>query len=200
MRKQSGFALLYIPYWVNFLIAGLCYFGILYGLPLMAGDNKIVASIARSMAPLAPYLALFFVVMGGLGAAVSYRRRRIVPQPLSDRAMHDLTYDQIRNLATQILQRENFHVSLPPEGSQADLYADAGNRLCFVHLRFWRESVIGADAVDDIVGFARSEGATDCIIVSAGTFAPDAIELANRNGVRLVEGKQLATLVAELLR
>jgi hypothetical protein len=65
-----------------------------------------------------------------------------------------------------------------------------------VQCKRWRERQVGVTVVRELYGVMVADGAVRGIIVSSGTFTPDAVAFAAGKSLTLVDGPALEALVA----
>ena len=62
--------------------------------------------------------------------------------------------------------------------------------------RHWRDTTVGAEAVRELHRVMAARHATGGFIVTSGSFSPEARELARERQIELIEGEQLASVLA----
>jgi Restriction endonuclease len=133
-----------------------------------------------------------------------YELRRVAPRP-----DFQLTLDYARRLEGG--EFEEWLVKLIRDGGVpgvyktqasrdqgADVVVTMGTRKIVIQAKQYRDT-IGNKAVQEALGGLAYYKGTEAWVVTTSTFSKDAIDLASRTGVRLVEGTQLLVLPALLL-
>jgi restriction system protein len=86
-----------------------------------------------------------------------------------------------------------------PDGA-ADLLLTRLNEYHLVRSRHWRDATVGPEAVREFQRVMAARHAAGGFIVTSGSFSPEARELARERNIELIDGKQLAPVVAERAR
>ncbi len=122
------------------------------------------------------------------------------PSPRGDGLdwLRDLDWRAFERLVADAFQRQGFTV-LPtahgPDGG-IDLILVRGHERIFVQCKQWRAYRVGAPVVRELFGLVTAHRATGGIVVTSGTFTPEAIEFARISGVVLMDGPATASLTA----
>ena len=196
-HRNAGFIFLYVPWWLNIVLAAVCYGAIAYGLPMLADDGPVIASIARGLRPLAPYLAIFFLALAAVGIVAELRRLRQVAADQTDPTkLCSLSYENMQSALIAALQRRNFSVQVADGGDGVDLLLHAGNGdLWIVNFRNWQVAVIDAPAIGKLFGVMAAKGAVACVFLTSGGFTVEAVRFANGQPIHLVDGPQLLDML-----
>ena len=196
-HRNAGFIFLYIPWWLNIALAGVSYGSIVYGLPLLADDGPVIASIARGLRPLAPYLAIFFLALAAIGIVAELRRlRQVVADETNPTTLCSLSWENMQSALIAAFQRRNFSVQVADGSDGVDLLLHAGNGdLWIVNFRNWKVAVIDASAIRELFGVMAAKGAVACVFLTSGGFTVEAVRFANGQAIHLVDGPQLLELL-----
>lgn len=123
------------------------------------------------------------------------------PNPRGDGLdwLRDLDWRGFERLVGDAYQRQGFTVLPTAYGSDGgiDLILERGTERVFVQCKHWRASRVGVQVVRELFGLVAAHRATGGIVVSSGTFTPEATEFARISGVVLMDGPATAVLVAE---
>ena len=83
-------------------------------------------------------------------------------------------------------------------GRRRRLILDRGSEKVLVQCKQWRAQRVGVSVVRELYGVMAAEGAAAGIVVTSGSFTPDAVEFASGRNVRLIEGPELYELVRDV--
>jgi len=84
-----------------------------------------------------------------------------------------------------------------PDGG-VDLVLDRGAEKVLVQCKQWRALRFGVSVVRELYGVMAAQGAAAGIVVTSGSFTPDAVEFASGRNVRLIEGPELYEMIREV--
>ena len=80
-------------------------------------------------------------------------------------------------------------------GAQADLELAKGGVKSLVACRRWKATRTGIEPLRELHAAARARGAGECIYVAAGEITDTARAFAAQNGIRVLQGAELARLL-----
>jgi len=84
-----------------------------------------------------------------------------------------------------------------PDGG-VDLVLDRGAEKVLVQCKQWRAFRVGVDVVRELYGVMAARGAASGIVVTAGSFTPDAMEFASGRNLQLIAGPDLRAMIREV--
>lgn len=140
----------------------------------------------------------FFLVLGVLGllgvvryAHAELRRTSGINQ------IDTMSGEQFEQRLAVLFRAFGFRVSTTRATGDfgADLVLEREGVRTVVQAKRW-DSSVGIEAVYEVVGAKAHYGASEAVVVTNMVFTPAAIELANDNGVALVERDELVNLLA----
>jgi restriction system protein len=79
-----------------------------------------------------------------------------------------------------------------------DLELTRSGRLTLVSARRWKVARAGVEPLRELVAAQRAREAQDCTYVAAGEVTANATTFAAQNGIRLLQGAELAELLRGL--
>ncbi len=128
------------------------------------------------------------------------RQRRLLDRQQGWETIRALTWQQFEQLVAEAYRRRGYRVELVDrpagdDGVDVVLRDDRGHWL--VQCKHYKARRVGVRPVRELLGVVASEGAVGGIVVTAGSFTPDAQAFARDNAIELVDGPQLADLVQE---
>jgi len=157
---------------------------------------KLVGQLVHQLA----WLAGLFV-LGAWLASLAHRLRR---QRLFDRqtglaSIRQLSWREFEALISEAFRRQGYSVvetgQRGPDGG-IDLILTKAGEETLVQCKRWKEWRVPVEKVRELYGVMASRGATNGILVSCGYFTKPARRFAEGKSLELIDGPQLAQLVA----
>jgi restriction system protein len=134
--------------------------------------------------------------------AVKRQRRGLDERVVSvraRRALLDMSWREVERAIGDYVRGRDFAVA-ETERAQADGAPDILltrlNEYYLVRSRHWRDATVDADAVREFQRVMAARHAVGGFIVTAGSFSPEARELARERQIELINGEQLAPVLA----
>lgn len=119
----------------------------------------------------------------------------------SNMRITDLTWKQFEGYLAEYFRRYGATVTYrggsSPDGG-VDLVVDDTSGRRIVQAKHWKVRSVGVVPLRALWGVLNDERADGAVCVTSGTFTPDAIEFARGKRFELINGEQLARLVAEV--
>jgi restriction system protein len=214
-RKKSGAdelleLLIDAPWWLGPLIAAVVFGVMRWALPLILGavgsdgpagshgTTDVLSGISVQFAPLA---GVAFLFLWTIAEVAKFARRRRFDAQTGPETIASLSWQQFESLLAEAFRRQGFAVTNEggpfPDGG-IDLRLDKAGATTLVQCKHWKSRSVGVKIVRELRGVMASEGAQSGIVVTSGTFTPDAIAFADSNPIRLIDGDELARMIAEV--
>ena len=191
--------LLLAPWWVSLIVAALVFGGLRFVLPAWgAGKGPFVEGLASVARSLAGYGAALFVLISIASALFRAKRRTLVDQQSSLESLRSISWKDFEFMVGEAFRREGYRVeetlSVGADGG-VDLVLSRNGAKSLVQCKQWRQKAVGVQVVREQFGILNAEDAAEAIIVTSGTFTPDAREFARGKPMRLIDGPELLKLV-----
>ncbi len=183
MARTTLFSiLLRAPWWMSVLAA----------VPLFGAVQLFLPPVAALFATF-PFL--------GIAAFAAWRQLRTpgaanVAEILGK--LRDMPWENFSAVLAEALQRDGYAVTAAT--GAADYTARKDGRLAVVSGRRWKVAQTGVGPLRELLEARAAAGALDCIYVSAGGFTDNARAFAAKNAIRLLNGEELAHIVARVTR
>lgn len=202
-RKDPGIfdMLMELPWWVGVIVAAIAYAGIGVVLPRQLSSNAILKNFVGICQPAAMMVALLCLVAAGVSAIRSWSRGRLLEGQKGIESIRALSWREFEHLVGEAYHRQGYVVEETGGGGAdggVDLTLRKGSEKTVVQCKRWRERQVGVNVVRELYGVMVAEGAVRGIIVSSGTFTPDAMAFASGKSLTLVDGPALETLVGSV--
>jgi restriction system protein len=146
---------------------------------------------------------LLFVIGAAVGALAQIRRQGLllkVAESASPTALGEMSWRDFEGLIEEAFRIRGYSVRRlggdRPDGG-VDLVLDRGAEKVLVQCKQWRAFRVGVTVVRELYGVMAAQGAAAGIVVTSGSFTPDAIEFASGRNVRLIAGPELHTMIQQ---
>lgn len=202
-RKQDSWinTLILAPWWVSILLAGGSYVVLGKILPAALVSSmpmRVIGSMTGTVGPIFS-VALLFI------AAVSAIRRLKVRGQLerqqSVNTLAELSWKSFEDVTGEYFRRRGYRVIETLGGGAdggVDLRLQKDDELTLVQCKRWKSRKVGLPIVRELLGAITAESAQNGILVTTSDFTVEAIQFAKQQGIRLIDGKQLATAIADI--
>jgi restriction system protein len=179
MHPNSLFAvLLRSPWWLSIAAA--------------AGMFAVVRLVVPPL--YAAFAALPFMVIGGYAAWRQLRAPSASRVAGALERLRAMTWEDFGAAVEDAFRREGYAVSRLG-GAQADFELVRQGRTSLVACKRWKAGHTGIEPLRALHAAGRSREAAECIFVAAGEVTANARAFAAQNGIRVLEGAELAKLL-----
>jgi restriction system protein len=190
-----------LPWWVGLLVAVVVYVAIRWLLPAVGSSNAFLRSLGEALPDKAWWFAVPFVVVAGIAAFNASHRRRLLDDQTGIDSLRALSWQGFERLVGEAYRRRGYVVEeiggSAPDGG-VDLVLHRQGSKVVVQCKRWRYAQVGVGRIREFYGVTVAEKAERGIVVTTGTFTPDAVEFARGKPLELVDGGRLAELVARV--
>ena len=195
------------PWWVGLLIVPGIYIVCRWLFPwslrlIVSGDETgILPAVATGFSGVfrgfAPVFALLALSLWAVAQLYKFSDRRRLDAQTGIDSIRMLSWRDFEELLAEAFRRQGYRVELTPNGADGgvDLRVQRDGRTGIVQAKQWRKQKVGVKPVRELFGVAAAEGADDVIFVTSGGYTDAAQQFGQANGMRLIDGKQLARLV-----
>ncbi len=191
------------PAWLGPLLAVAVFVSLRHLAPLLPrldGTIPVGEMLALILPGIAWAAAALVLVIWVLAEVTKLRQRRLLDRQQGLDTIRALTWRQFEQLVAEAYRRWGYRVELVDRpagdgGVDVVLRNDRGRWL--VQCKHYKARRVGVRPVRELLGVVTSEGAAAGIVVTAGSFTPDAQAFARDNAIELVDGTKLADLVEE---
>ena len=200
MRRESIFEdLMKMPWPVGVGFAAIIFFVFhVYQLVVPADQaSQIVFSIVRWVAYFFIFMCLFAAFLSFLTQKIRSRRFRAT-RSISD--MRSLSWRQFESFVGEVFREQGYFVIETSEGPDngVDLVLKRDSEKTYVQCKHWKTNTVGVAKIRELLGSMAAGGAQSGIFVASGNYSKAAQELARDSGIHLVDGDELARLIADL--
>ncbi len=200
-------ALSKVPVWVGPLCAATLYVVLRFVVPAILGgastpNDLMGKSLAALFVPLcqklAPFTALFALIIWGLAELKKFVDRRRLDTQTGLDSIGDLSWGEFEELIAEAYRRDGYAVELTGDAAGdggVDVVLRRDGQTTLVQCKHWKTWTVGVNIVRELRGVMASEKADYGRVVSYGTFTSDATAFAQENRITLVGGKELVELI-----
>lgn len=197
-----------VPTWVGPVLAGVVFVGMRYAVPYFlfpdkpasafeSSFNKTLASFAKTIAP---FLSAGVLVLWAAAEVKKLFNRRLLAKTEGIEDIRRMSWREFESLVGEAYRRQGYDVQETGSASGdggIDMMLERGGEKSAVQCKRWRDRQVGAKVARELYGSMADAGAARGIIVCCGEFTADAEAFAERNGIELVTGRSLVSLIAE---
>jgi restriction system protein len=180
MAKNSLFAiLLRSPWWVSIGVAVVLF-----------GALKLMIPLVYAAFSTLPFLAI--------GGYVGWKQLLAPSAAQAEKVMQRLrgmSWDEFSATLEAAFRRDGFIVNRLA-GEDADFELLKGSHRSLVSCKRWKAARAGAEPLRQLAAARRKWDAHECLYIATGEVSDNARALAAEKGIRVVEGTELAQLVA----
>jgi len=200
-------ALTGMPWWVGPVVAAFVFVFFRFLLPaiLTSGHDPtdpqwktFSATLVPFCTKLAPYPALFFLFLWVIAEATKWVDRRRLDRQTGLDSIRDLPWAEFEELIAEAYRRRGYAVERtggPAGDGGVDVVLRRSARTTLVQCKRWKTRQVGVKVIRELLGAMTSERADAGIVVCCGEFARAARTFAEANGIALVGGDELATMI-----
>lgn len=149
--------------------------------------------------PVAPFVALPFVLLGGYIAFKQWRSGVPSDPAQQLKSLREMSWENFSAVVSEAYRRQGYEVT--PSSEQAyDFSLSKSGRVTLLQCRRWKVNQVGAGPVRDLAQAVDRKNAYKGICLAAGEFSAPARKVAAAEPVELVTGAELAALLKPLTR
>ena len=162
--------------------------------PLLAAG---VFALVRMFLPgvYAAFAVLPFVVIGAIAAWRQLRTPHGAALQKKLDALRALSWETFAAQLEQAWRREGYAVA-PYAGAGADYELSKAGRSSLVACKRWKASRTGVEPLRELAAAVKAHGAAECVYLALGEVTDTARSFVAGNGIRLLQGAELAKLLA----
>ncbi|MFA9476946.1 restriction endonuclease [Phycisphaerales bacterium AB-hyl4] len=199
-----------MPWWVGppcILIAWILFAWVVPGvLNLLSGEDtepflqQFFGIVSDVSAMLAPFAAGFVAVLW-LAALVrkAVDARRLDRQTGID-SIRALSWQDFEQLLAEAFRWQGYRVYITAAGADGgvDLVLEKAGRRTLVQAKQWKSWKVGVKIVRELLGVQVAQQADEVVLATSGQLTREATAFAEANGIRVIDGPQLAELIASV--
>jgi len=191
-----------VPFWVGPPTALLFFLLLRFLVPAIfrSGSTPDVHSMINGVAhAVALPVAALVLCLWLLAEIVKWQRRGLLDGQSGIDSIRDLSWQEFEYLVGEAYRRQGYVVQetgSPSGDGGIDLSLSRGPERVLVQCKQWQTRRVGVKPVRELYGVMVSERASRAILITSGSFTPEARRFAAKNAVVLIEGPELAQMVS----
>ena len=187
LPERSLFAiLLRSPWWISIAIAG--------GLIVAAS-----ALLPAQYASLGVFAALPFIVIGAIAGWKQLRAPSSTRVAATIETLRAMSWSELAD-ALEAAYRDDGHVVTRLADKGADFELQKAGKSTLLAARRWKVARTGIEPLRELAAAREARDARECLYVALGELTENARRYADRNGIRVMAGPELARLLPDVGR
>lgn len=187
------------PWWVSIILSATAYITLKFIVPAINFQSWVLKGIAGTAPTIAIWLALVLLIPAPISFFNSLRKRKLLDKQKDLDSIKSLPWKEFEELVAEAYRRKGYSVvenyGIGPDGG-VDLVLKKDGNLFLVQCKQWRSYKVDVRVVREMYGVMTAKQANGVIIITSGLFTQEAKNFAADKPVDLVEGNQLAVLIA----
>ena len=205
-RKPSFFVdLIGLRWWFSLVLAaGAWILGEMVGAygESLAGvaAAQVHMQVITQLVPAATLFLRFLALVFCFTAVVSLFRRRRRTKLFETRtdlqSIRDMSWQDFERYVGEAYRRKGYTVEETGPGADGgiDLIARKNGQTLLVQCKHWRTRSVGVRIARELFGLVKAQGAANGVLITSGTFTPEALDFAKQTDLDLVDGEGLVRL------
>jgi restriction system protein len=192
-----------LPWWVSVIFAVVVFALLRWGVPALTASRPILASLGPAVSGNAWWIAAIFLLPAPFALFNVARRRRLVYGQSGIDSIRELSWQDFERFVAEAYRRQGYRVTeRGGSGSDGgiDLELRAKDKVLVVQCKRWKTRTIGVEVVRELYGAMTGEEAHGAVVVSSGSYTPDAIDFARDKPIKLVDGPELFEMLQVVQR
>ena len=200
-RKESIFDVFTEISWQTSVFLAVAVFIILrFILPLIPLQEQLLAGMVETLREHAHLIGLVLLIPAPFSAVAVRKRKKQLAARRDINSIRDLDRWQVEQLIAETYRRRGYTVMFEQDGSlegTADLRLQKGWKLRLARSRQWNSLSVDVSDVRALFEVMNAERATGGIVITSGTFTPEAKKFATAKSIELIGIEQLAAFTSE---
>lgn len=189
------------PWWVGVSLAVLVYPLSVYVVPKVTLSSPILSVVPAAAARIGPLVSLLLLLAAGLSAFHRCRKSKLLERQAGLDSVGELSWQRFEALVSEAFRRKGYaveeNIEDGPDGG-VDLRLRKDGKMVFVQCKHWKARSVGVKVVRELFGVLKAANANHGVVVTYGSFTPEALEFARANSMTLVDGPKLTRMIASV--
>ena len=189
------------PWWVGVVLAVVVYAVSAFVLPKITLASPMLAGMSTGIGRLGPPVSLLFLLAAGLSAFHRFRKSKLLERQTGSMSVGEMSWRRFEALVGEVFRRKGYSVDENmddgPDGG-VDLRLRKDGKTVFVQCKHWKARSVGVKVVRELFGVLKAENANHGVVVTYGSFTPEALKFAKANSITLIDGPMLTRLIASV--
>jgi restriction system protein len=151
-----------------------------------------------AVAKLAPWPAVFFLILAAGSAVFAAKKRKLVEGQTSLESLRDVSWKHFEWMFGEAYRRMGYTVEESLGGGAdggIDLILRKDGAMTLVQCKQWKVFSVGAPVIREMFGLLTHHQASRAIVITSGHFTREAEAFAAGKPIDLIDGPKLLTLV-----
>lgn len=200
-KKESIFDVFTEISWqTSVFLAAAVFIVLRFILPLIPIQEQLLAGIADTLRDHAHLIGLILLVPAPFSAVATRNRKKQLAAQRDINSIRDLDRWQVEQLVAETYRRRGYTVMFEQNGGldgASDLRLQKGGRLRLARSRQWNSPTVDVADVRELFEVMTAERAAGGIVITSGTFTPEAKKFAAGKSIELIGIEKLAALTSE---
>jgi len=203
--------LLAAPWWAGPICVAVAYGFLRWLIPMVleiggqdnAATKTMVSTLAMMSVQVAPYAAGGVLLLWLFALLIKLMDRDRFESQTGLDSIGKLGWVQFERLLGEFYRRQGYQVEVTGSDSGdggVDVRLRRDGKTTLVQCKHWQVRSVGVKPVRELLGVMTSENAHYGILVTSGSFTPDAVAFAEKNGIRLIDGPELEKMIRSVLQ
>jgi restriction system protein len=189
-----------LPWWASGIAGCGAYLLLQFAAPAYFSGNVYTAGFGDAARKFAPYALGLFGVIAFLSwlRAVASARRIDHLNGLED--IRKLSWRQFESLVGEAFRRRGYFVlENVKDGADGgvDLVLRKNGSKSYVQCKQWKQLKVGVKPVRELLGVITAGDASGGYFVASGEYTQEARDFASKNGIYLIDGRELERMIDE---
>lgn len=189
------------PWWVSAGLAVFVYILSVVLVPSILISNSMVRAFITGIALMGPIVSFLLLIVAGVSAFYSFRKGKQLEKQTSTGSISELSWRRFESLVSEAFRRKGYmaldNIDDGPDGG-VDIVLRKDGRVVFVQCKHWKAKKIGVKIVRELLGAMAAKNVNEGIVVTSGDFTQDAMDFANSNSIKLIDGPELTKIIASV--
>jgi len=196
-RRSSIFSdLSKLPWQAGVILAALCY-PAAFLLKSYFTSNPVLVGLGTAVSTIWPIFSALFLLAALISFVNDRNKTSIFKSHRSIEKIRSLSWQQFEQFVGSYFKDQGYSVmetAAGPDGG-VDLVLRNDGGKTYVQCKHWKANKVGVEKVREFLGSMAAGGADHGVFVTTGEFTSSAKQFGGKNGVRLIDGKELEYLL-----
>lgn len=187
-----------LPWWVGVSLGILSFPFFRFIFPAVFSNNPFLKGVSEI---LAVFSSLLFFAAAGISAFDSMKRSRLVEKQRDLNTLNQLDWKEFEQIVGEAFRRKGYFVlENPGAGADGgvDLRLRKNGKKIYVQCKNWKSSKVGVNIVRELFGVMKDKNADEGIVVTFGSYTPDAKAFVKNKPIQLIGGGALIQMIREV--
>lgn len=190
-----------LPWWVGICLGILSFLFFKYFFSAISFHNPILKGFSAGLSGFSPVIALLFFTAAGISVFNSIKRSGLIEKQKDLDTLGQLSWREFEQIVGEAFRRRGYFVlENPGVGADGgvDLRLRKNGKKVYVQCKNWKSRRVGVSIVRELYGVMRDKDADEGVVVTYGSFTPEAHTFAKGKPIQLIGGSALIQMIKEV--